>query len=202
MLTVFLVVPLLAFQAPVDQEPEQWPWDAVLEWDIKYWEWQGDEGAKDGQIPKNARMTARLKLYERFGHQAYSRVDVGNEATLRVALCPRDVDRRLGLETFVRVAVLRPQPQNGAHTGWSHITSTQVFTKDLKFGERVVFGGTSFRAGEKKRAFHAFTLTIQKCERDKKGLIRDYFDNDGSPERVEESKQIENAPPRAGEPRR
>ena len=47
MLTAFLVVPLLALCTPVYQEPEQWSWDTVLEWEINYWEWQGDEGAKE-----------------------------------------------------------------------------------------------------------------------------------------------------------
>jgi hypothetical protein len=76
---------------------------------------------------------------------------------------------------------------------------TSVESKNLKFGERLVLGGSSFRAGEKKRACFAFSLTVRKSQRDKKLLIEDYFSNDSSPENKEEIKRVETGGPRPGE---
>lgn len=87
-MTFFLLAPLVALQASAAPEPEFWPWDTVFEWEVNYWEWLGDEGGKTDQIPQNAQMIVGVKLYEKFGRQAYARADVGKEATLRVALVP------------------------------------------------------------------------------------------------------------------
>jgi hypothetical protein len=109
------------------------------------------------------------------------------------------VDPSLGFRTGVGVAVVRPQPHNGASHGWIDKCGTTVDTKSLKFAERRVFGGTSFRADEKKRACHAFSVTIRKCQKDKKGLIADYFSDDSSPEREKELKRLQTAGPKAGD---
>ena len=198
MATFLLLVPLFALQAPADPEPESWPWDAVFEWEIKYWEWLGEGGEKANdipkQIPKNAQMVAGVRLYEKFGRRAYACVDVGNEGRLRVALDPQDLVRSLGLLTTVRVAIFRPLPQNGASHGWMHLTGCEVATKKWKFGEPMVVGGTSYRAGGMKRSFHAFTLTIRKREQDRKGLIKGYFEDQSSPEYQDELKRLQTLP--------
>ncbi len=194
MLTFCLLVPLIGLQACAEPEPESWPWDTVFEWEVNYWEWLGDERGKTDRIPKNAQMIVGVKLYEKFGHHAYARVDVGKEATLRVALVPYDMDRSLGLLTKVQVGIFRPQPQNGSRSGWRHKTGYDVATKNWKFGERIVFGGMALPGGGKKQAYHAFSLTIRKCEQDKKGLIKDYFENPSSPEHEDEVRRLQTLP--------
>ncbi len=139
-------------------------------------------------------MIVGIKIYEEFGKRAYARVDVGKEATLRVALVPQDMDRRFGLITKVRAGIFRPLPQNGSSSGWIHLSEGEVTTKTLKFGERIVFGGTSSRAGGKKRSFHAFTLTVRPCKQNLKGLIKDYFENPSSPEHEDEVRRLQTLP--------
>ena len=109
-------------------------------------------------------------------------------------LGPYDMDRRLGLLTRVSAGIFRPRPQNGSSTGWIHSNGCQVATKNCKFGEPVVVGGTSFRAGGKKRSCHAFTLTIRQCKQEKKGLIKDYFENPSSPEHEDEVRRLQTLP--------
>jgi hypothetical protein len=89
MWTILLVAPLLTLGGPVDQQPEFWPWDTVLEWEFNYWEWLGEEEGKTDKIPKNARMITGLRLYEKLGREGYARTDVGEDATFRVALIPK-----------------------------------------------------------------------------------------------------------------
>ena len=117
-----------------------------------------------------------------------------------MALVPKGVDREHGLITTVEVAVVRPQPQNGAEKGWITKGVTSVYTKDLKFGERRGFSGTAFRAGDKKRAWAVFSLTVRNCKRDKKQRIEDYFSKDLSSEDQEDLKRLKTREPRAEEP--
>jgi hypothetical protein len=201
MLTSLLLVPLLALQVHAEPEPEFWPWDTVFEWEVNYWEWLGDEGGELDKIPKNAQMIVGVKLYEKFGRQAYACADVGREATLRVALVPKGIRREEGLVTEVDIAICRPQPQNGATHGFVSLDRHSVYTSSWKFGERFFLGGGSFSAGGKKRAWHAFTLTIRECKQDKKGLIKDYFVNRSSPDYQHDRKRLQTDPVRrAGAP--
>jgi hypothetical protein len=187
MLSFLLFVALVGLQAATSQEPDSWPWDTVFEWEVNCWEWPGEEGDKVNPIPKDARKVATLKLYESFGRRAYARADFGKEATIGVALSPKDVDRQLGLMTTVNVAVLRPNPQPGGEKASRMRGAISVYTKGIKFGDQRGFAGTGFpvveknRAGDKTWTWVAFSLTIRKCEQDKKKLIEDYFEDDRPP---------------------
>jgi hypothetical protein len=200
MFSFLLSVALVTHQAQMCQELDSWPLDTVFEWEVNCWEWKGELDDKIDPIPKHARKVATLKLYEPFGRLGYASAGFGEEATIRVALVPRRVDRAHGLMTSVAVEVVRPQPQSGTEKRFRTDSGLRsVYTRYVKFGEQDNFAGTGVRDDEKIRAgekteWVVFSLTIRKCEHDKKKLIEDYFGIDGPPKRREEPKGVHTRP--------